>query len=60
MRPEWAEWHESKVVLQEPEACVAVFHNFLEYFYTGQIVLTHDNVLPILALSDKYNVKVIL
>ena len=59
MKPEWCEWHESKVELQEllPE-CEKVFHLFLEYFYTGKILITHTNVMPILALADKYIVKV--
>lgn len=58
MRPEWTEWRESRIILQEPQQCIAVFHLFLAYFYSGQIVLKHDNVMPILALADKYNVKV--
>lgn len=58
MRPEWSEWHESRVELKEPQPCAVVFPIFLEYFYSGQITLTHENVMPILALSDKYNVKV--
>lgn len=60
MRPEWTEWRESRVVLQEPEECQAVFHIFLEYFYSGQVSLNHENVMPILALSDKYNIKVFI
>lgn len=60
MKPEWCEWQSSRVELQEllPE-CEKVFHLFLEYFYTGKILITHTNVLPILALADKYIVKVI-
>lgn len=58
MRPEWTEWHESRIILQEQPQCVTVFPIFLEYFYTGRITLTHENVMPILALSDKYNVTV--
>nr|CAI5859304.1 unnamed protein product [Callosobruchus analis] len=34
-----------------------VFGIFLEYFYTGKILITHTNVMPILALADKYIVK---
>lgn len=59
MKPEWSEWHESRVELQEMPICEAVFHIFLEYFYTGKILITHTNVMPILALADKYMVKVI-
>lgn len=57
MKPEWSEWHESRVELQEMPICETVFHIFLEYFYTGKILITHTNVMPILALADKYMVK---
>lgn len=58
MKPEWSEWHESQVVLKELPQCEPVFHLFLEYFYTGQIIITHTNVMAILSLADKYIVKV--
>lgn len=57
MRPEWSEWCESRVELQEMSQCESVFSLFLEYFYTGKILITHTNVMPILALADKYIVK---
>ncbi|KAF5286665.1 hypothetical protein FQR65_LT12496 [Abscondita terminalis] len=57
MKPEWCEWHESRIELQELPQCESVFHLFLEYFYTGKIIITHTNVMPILALADKYMVK---
>lgn len=57
MHPEWREWHESVVQLQEQPQCIDFFHLFLEYFYTGQILITHTNVMPILSLADKYMVK---
>lgn len=59
MKPEWSEWHESRVKLQELPECEKVFHHFLEYLYTGKILITHTNVMPILALADKYIVKVL-
>lgn len=58
MKPEWNECHESKVELQEMTECERVFGGFLKYFYTGKILITHTNVMPILALADKYIVKV--
>jgi len=58
MNPEWSESQESCVVLQETPACVAIFGDFIRYFYTGQIRINHLRVMPILALADKYNVKV--
>ncbi|KAJ9577328.1 hypothetical protein L9F63_006072, partial [Diploptera punctata] len=57
MNPEWSESQESCVVLQETPACAAIFGNFLQYFYTGQIRINHLIVMPVLALADKYNVK---
>ncbi|KAL3276441.1 hypothetical protein HHI36_011822 [Cryptolaemus montrouzieri] len=57
MKPEWTEWHESRVELKELSQCEGVFHLFLEYFYTGKLLITHTNVMPILALADKYIVK---
>ncbi|KAK9884631.1 hypothetical protein WA026_007471 [Henosepilachna vigintioctopunctata] len=57
MKPEWSEWHESTVELKELPQCENVFHLFLEYFYTGKLLITHTNVMPILALADKYIVK---
>lgn len=60
MNSNWNECHETRVELVEQEPCAAVFHIFLEYFYSGQITLNHENVMPILALSDKYNIKVII
>lgn len=56
-RPEWTEWHESRVELQELPQCETVFHLFLEYLYTGKILITHTNVMPVLALADKYIVR---
>jgi hypothetical protein len=58
MNPEWSESQESSVVLQETPVCAAIFGDFLRYFYTGQIRINHLRVMPILALADKYNVKV--
>lgn len=58
MKPEWNECHESRVELQELPECERVFGSFLRYIYTGKILITHTNVMPILALADKYIVKV--
>lgn len=58
MNPRWSESHESRVVLQETPACASVFGEFLRYFYTGQIRINHLTIMPVLALADKYNVKV--
>ncbi|XP_066251067.1 BTB/POZ domain-containing protein 17 [Euwallacea similis] len=57
MNSAWSEWRESHIELQELPICENVFFTFLEYFYTGKILITHTNVMPILALADKYLVK---
>ncbi|XP_049870510.1 BTB/POZ domain-containing protein 17 [Pectinophora gossypiella] len=57
MNREWSEWRESRIVLQETSTAVSVFPHFLKYFYTGQIRISHQTVLPVLSLADKYNVK---
>lgn len=57
MNREWNEWRESRIVLQETPIASDVFPGFLKYFYTGKIRITHDSVLPVLTLADKYNVK---
>jgi hypothetical protein len=58
MNPEWSESQKNCVVLQETPACAAIFGDFIQYFYTGQIRINHLRVMPILALADKYNIKV--
>ncbi|KAL0881350.1 hypothetical protein ABMA27_001227 [Loxostege sticticalis] len=57
MNREWSEWRESRIVLQETPIAASVFPHFLKYFYTGQIRISHQTVLPVLSLADKYNVK---
>ncbi|XP_045449062.1 BTB/POZ domain-containing protein 17 [Melitaea cinxia] len=57
MNREWSEWRESRIVLQETPTGASVFPHFLKYFYTGQIRISHQTVLPVLSLADKYNVK---
>ncbi|CAG4933542.1 unnamed protein product [Parnassius apollo] len=57
MNREWSEWRESRIVLQETPSAASVFPHFLKYFYTGQIKISHETVLPVLSLADKYNVN---
>ncbi|XP_052758134.1 BTB/POZ domain-containing protein 17 [Galleria mellonella] len=57
MNREWSEWRESRIILQETPTAASVFPHFLKYFYTGQIRISHQTVLPVLSLADKYNVK---
>ncbi|KAK0082532.1 hypothetical protein PV325_010218 [Microctonus aethiopoides] len=57
MSPQWTESQESRVTLQETPQCVPLFSEFLRYFYTGQIRISYEVVLPILSLADKYNVR---
>ncbi|KAI1287838.1 BTB/POZ domain-containing protein 17 [Halotydeus destructor] len=57
MNPSWSESQESNIVLMEDTACFAVFPEFLKYMYTGRIEINHFQVLPLLMLADKYNIK---
>ncbi|CAG0894860.1 unnamed protein product [Cyprideis torosa] len=55
--PSWIESREPKVALEEDPICIDVFHDFLQYFYTGTVDLNPGNALPILMLAEKYLVK---
>ncbi|KAK6617539.1 hypothetical protein RUM44_005127 [Polyplax serrata] len=57
MNPQWSESSESRVVLVESKECCKIFGDFLKYFYTGQIRINLQSVMPVLLLADKYNVK---
>lgn len=58
MNPNWSESQESRIVLQESEECAKYFEDFVKYLYTGRLKLELINVMHILTLADKYNVKV--
>lgn len=57
MNPEWNECRESVIELKEEPCCVEVFPQFLKYLYVGQIRISLQTVMPMLALADKYNIK---
>lgn len=57
MSPQWSESQGNRVTLQETTPCSEIFSEFLRYFYTGQIRISQNVVLPMLTLADKYNVK---
>lgn len=54
---QWREACKNRIVLKEEPECIKVFEDFLKYLYTGQIHLTHESVLPLLTLADKYNIS---
>lgn len=58
MNPEWNECRESVIELKEEPCCSAVFPQFLKYLYVGQIRISLQTVMPMLALADKYNIRV--
>lgn len=60
MNSKWSESQEKKIVLKEQPACAAVFEVFIQYLYTGKVVVDYANVIPMLQLADKYNVKDLL
>lgn len=57
MNPEWSECRESVIELKEEPCCSAVFPQFLKYLYVGQIRISLQTVMPMLALADKYNIR---
>ena len=59
--PLWIESVKNRIVLKETTpACASVFKDFLRYLYTGKIQFDFCNMLPLVILSDKYNVKSLL
>ena len=53
------QWRESKqkiIELEEAPECEAVFEDFLEFLYSGHVILIRDNVCSIHMLADKYDV----
>lgn len=58
MNPEWNECRKSVIELKEEPCCSMVFPQFLKYLYVGQIRISLQTVMPMLALADKYNIKV--
>lgn len=58
MNPEWSECRESVIELKEEPLCSEVFPQFLKYLYVGQIRISLQTVMPMLALADKYNIRV--
>lgn len=57
MNPEWNECKKSVIELKEDPSCSEVFPQFLKYLYVGQIRISLQTVMPMLALADKYNIK---
>lgn len=57
MNPEWNECKKSVIELKEETLCAEVFPQFLKYLYVGQIRISLQSVMPMLALADKYNIK---
>ncbi|VVC33018.1 BTB/POZ domain,SKP1/BTB/POZ domain,BTB/Kelch-associated [Cinara cedri] len=57
MSSKWSDSHQEVIELQEVQQCIEIFPIFLQYFYTGVISLEQSNIMPIIVLADKYNVK---
>ncbi|XP_030378897.1 BTB/POZ domain-containing protein 17 [Scaptodrosophila lebanonensis] len=57
MNPEWNECSKHIIELHEEACCSAVFPQFIKYLYVGHIEVNLQTVMPMLALSDKYNVR---
>ena len=53
----WQEATQQKVTLEESALCEEVFPTFLKSLYTMGVVLSEDNIIPLLMLYDKYLIK---
>ncbi len=53
----WKESKSTEVNLEDTDECKAVFDIFLSFFYGCILKFSLDNVMPILTLADKYDVK---
>ncbi|CAL1534997.1 unnamed protein product [Lymnaea stagnalis] len=53
---QWDSHKEKEIKLVEDSVCLGVFPRFLNFLYSCHIKLNIDNTLPVLILSDKYNV----
>lgn len=51
MNPEWNECKKSVIELKEDPPCSDVFPQFLKYLYVGQIRISLQTVMPMLAVS---------
>ena len=56
MLGQWSESSRHEIVLEETPDCIPHMEQFFRYFYTAEICLTPENVLPIMILANKYNV----
>ena len=56
----YREFTSSVVYLKSQPTCTILVQVFLKYLYTGKIQVDYANVIPILQLADKYNVKDLL
>ncbi|XP_038049934.1 uncharacterized protein LOC119723392 [Patiria miniata] len=51
---QWLEATQEEIDLTELRECEAVFHDFLQFFYSARIHLTTDNIVAVRILADKY------
>ena len=54
---EWADSRNAEIRLEESPACQAVFGDFLQCLYSGQVTVTTKTIMPIFTLADKYNIR---
>ena len=54
------EFNSNNIGLCEVPTFTILVQVFLKYLYTGKIQVDYANVIPILQLADKYNVKDLL
>ena len=53
----WADAWQQEIKLTESTDCEPHMEAFFRYFYTAQVNLTRDNLVPLLVLANKYFVR---
>ncbi|XP_072033724.1 BTB/POZ domain-containing protein 17-like [Amphiura filiformis] len=55
--PQWSDSRSGEIKLEETPECQAVFGDFLQCLYSGQVTVTTTTIMPIFTLADKYNIR---
>jgi len=53
----WAESNQSQLELHEEPDCARVFDRFLYFFYSGNILISDEYVVPLFLLAGKYDIQ---
>ncbi|KAK2166769.1 hypothetical protein LSH36_35g01039 [Paralvinella palmiformis] len=51
----WDDSKQTELKIHEEDFCIPHMEMFFKYFYTGEVMLTEKNVVPLLVLANKYD-----